>query len=298
MPMNRNQYSNIHYLNCQGMNFAQRSAIAKSQLKCDYSMILSDDERITSFGSENVIKVLESNPKLSSCAGLVFGVHKFGSITTGQTAYLNMRGYKNPGCDLEQRVHSYFSSQDRDSVPRGGMYRIFRSPHMYKLLELFSLSEFVETPHIFEVIGELFVPISGETSTIEDIYWIRNWETPIVKHSNWNRKLTFSQWWLDTSYSTSKIKWLEIMSASLDLEIAFLNRHIESYLSKRLKIDIKKNQAKGRFISEKQKLRQLLTKMRIGKGNPPEIPTILLSAFPILSEEKIKEIVNLAENMV
>jgi hypothetical protein len=77
---------NIVYRHLPGLNYGQRANEAVDLLESDFSVILSDDERLISSGIDSMTQTLINDPSLASIGGKVLGVYSYGSIRTGNFA--------------------------------------------------------------------------------------------------------------------------------------------------------------------------------------------------------------------
>lgn len=204
----------ISYLHCPNLNFSQRALIATEFIKNKYSIICSDDERYTPTGLETMIKELNSDSEILSVGGHAIAVGKYGPLVYGNFAYSQMLHYENLDSNKFKRLKKHFG-QEALAWPIGAMYRILRSESMKKLLTMFYHCQSISTPYIYEVTSEIVVTALGKSKYIDFIFWIRNWQTPAINNTDWNRKLLFTQWWENAQYTNEKVRWIENLTREI-----------------------------------------------------------------------------------
>jgi len=225
---------NMVYKHLPRLSYGIRAGIAADLISSEFAVILADDEMLLESGVDAMIKNLSSIIDLASIGGKVLGIHKYGEITTGGFAYQNMYSYRNFESNILDRLDKHLVEPIDGEIPRASMYRIMRSPHMKSILTLFSKVAFVESPYVYEIVGEFAVGAIGPTTTIGNLYWIRNWQNRMVQHKDWNRSLNFSQWWEDQTNVQEKQMLIQLLSEYANINPKDTASIIDKYLTRRL----------------------------------------------------------------
>lgn len=235
-------------------DFASRSKIASEMMQTKYAVLCSDDELLLPSALGRMGQYLEDHEELVSVGGRTLALGKLGSKTTATFIYRNMLGYRNLEKSMPERlIHHTKYQQDYKS---GSMYRLMHSNLMAEMLKTFSQLSEVSTPYIYEVTGEIIVNGKGQGIYLEELYWLRNWVNDQVKHSNWNRKLYFHQWWENDYYRNQCNLWKNLMQISLgdSLTPNQLDEVLEDIFEKR------------RAVEQREIQRSLNTKRYLPKG--------------------------------
>jgi hypothetical protein len=224
---------NIVYKHLPGMSYGERAGIASDLIASEFAAILSDDEVLIESGVDVMIKKLDSNLGLASIGGKVLGIHNYGKNTTGAFAYRNMYNYENFESKILNRLERHLVEPISGEMPRASMYRIMRSNHMKSILALFSKVAFVESPYVYEIVGEFAIGAVGPTTTVGSLYWIRNWQNRMVEHKDWNRSLNFIQWWEDSKNAMERQELIQLLSNFASIDPVNTKNIIGRYLTRR-----------------------------------------------------------------
>lgn len=255
---------NVVYKHLPGMGYGDRAGLAPTYIESEFATILADDEMLLDSGIEEMLHNLKSKPHLTSIGGKVLGIHKYGMQTTGAFAYRNMYNYENVEADKIRRLTKHLVEPINGEMPRASMYRIMRSESLKSILALFSKLTFVESPYIYEVAGEFAVAASGPTSTINNLYWIRNWENRMVQHKNWDRSLNFTDWWFNEMNAEKKNTVIRLLSGYAKIDPNETRRLLNQYLERRLLIELNGNrQASSIQITLSQIKQRIFTIFKI-----------------------------------
>jgi hypothetical protein len=175
-----------------------------------------------------------------------------------------MYNYENVEDDKIRRLTKHLVEPINGEMPRASMYRIMRSESLKSILALFSKLTFVESPYIYEVAGEFAVAASGPTSTINNLYWIRNWENRMVQHKNWDRSLNFTDWWFNEMNAQKKNTVIQLLSGYAKIDTNETRRLLNQYLERRLLIELNGNrQASSIQISLSQIKQRIFTILKL-----------------------------------
>jgi glycosyltransferase domain-containing protein len=199
--------TSVKYFYCPHQNFSQRSLIASEHIETKYSIICSDDERYLKSSLEFMVEEMNNSPELESIGAHAVAVGTYGPIKYGNFVYSQMLNYENVASNLLERLENHFNLEINE-WPIGAMYRVVRSRTLIRLLLLFYKCDNISTPYVYEVTSELFITGAGNSKYINDIFWVRNWETPAINKSDWDRKLTFSEWWENEKFLHERKKWI------------------------------------------------------------------------------------------
>lgn len=250
--------TNFIYKHLPGMSYGERAGIASDYIRSPFATILADDEMLLESGVEVMLEKFESNPQLASIGAKVLGIHRYGKITTGAFAYRNMYEYQNSEIDIVNRLNKHLVEPINGEMPRASMYRLQRSEILKSILKLFSKLGFVESPYIFEVAGEFAVAASGPTSTLKELYWIRNWENRMIQRKDWDRTLSFTEWWLDESNIQKKEKVIQLLSNYAKIDFKETKRILDQYLDRRYQIELSGNRQVNRLKLSLSRMKQTL----------------------------------------
>jgi glycosyltransferase domain-containing protein len=209
----------ISYLYCPNLNFSQRALIASEFIKNKYSIICSDDERFTPSALEAMIKELNRNSEIQSVGGQAMAVGRYGPIVYGNFTYSQMLHYENLESTELDRLKKHFMREEL-VWPIGAMYRIIRTDSMRKLLAIFYLCQNISTPYIYEVTSEIVMTALGKSKYLDSIFWIRNWNIPAINKADWDRKLSFIQWWEIEKYVDERVGWVELLAREVFAELS------------------------------------------------------------------------------
>jgi hypothetical protein len=258
-----------------GLSYGERAGIAPDFITAEFATILADDEILVESGVDSILRKLMSNSNLASTGGKVLGIHKYGKIVTGAFAYRNMYRYENLETEILNRLEKHLNHPIDGGIPRASIYRIMRSDGLKSILELFSKVSFVESPYVYEVVGEFAVAALGPTTTIESLYWIRNWQNKMVQHKNWNRSLDFNHWWIDKKNLSKKNRLVNILSEHAKIEHTNTEGIINTYLARRALYDTRGNTQSGNLTRALSKFKQEIFGFHKSKNASSEILQIL-----------------------
>ena len=290
---------NIVYRHLPSLNYGERAKVSTELLKSPFSMILADDERLVSSGINSLIRILKDSVELASVGGKVLGVYQYGEFIAASFAYQHMNGYKNLDLDVSTRLRRHLNQEISGGFAIGGLYRIMRREYMEKILNLLAKSAFIQkkTPFVYEVVGEFAVATIGPTATYDEIYWIRNWQTRMVRQKDWNRNQGFKEWWANSKNASDKKQLIFILSEFANQVEAETEDCIEKSLN-----------LKGPY-QEKRQISQLETKIRASVRGflkqlglplqmPIELKELLTSSNISMSEKSCQKIIDTCAEML
>jgi hypothetical protein len=199
---NLEQLSNIRYVLAQ-MPISGRFRLASEYIENNENYIIcSDDEIFTCSSLAKSDEILNCNTLVTSVVIPAIGVAIGKKGFHISSAYASMRGYNNLGNRLENRLDYHFNQRVGLSSYQGAMYRAVNGVHMKELLTLMGKMENISTPYVYEIIAEIYLTYAGQTSSIDESGWIRNWIEEPIHDKNWDRDIYFSDWWTEPKYAT------------------------------------------------------------------------------------------------
>ena len=288
-------YTNLEYFHCPGFNFSKRAILARETLEGEFAMLLADDDRLVPSGVESTLNLLRENTSMQSAAGKVFGTYRYGTITTGAYAYSQMYNYSNHSTDTLSRLNYHFYSVD--FIPQGGLYRIYRRESFRKLLKLISESGSIKTPYVYELIGEFANAFLGPTSTVDEVYWIRNWQNKMSHFPDWDRNLTLNGWWNDDSNSKQIEHFIDSLARESEIDTTHLRKLLNHYISKRREMDNRGNKQRTNFGTVLQSVKLSLNYLKMCRNLPQEIEVVLEGQHKPRSSKNLKEVTMISRSM-
>jgi hypothetical protein len=202
--------------------FAERCEIASRNLKFNFFIIASDDERYLPAALSQMAKQLEESPELASVGGQAIGIMTHGLRYRTTLAYKSQIHYQNSSTDFLKRFDFHYESGQNYS---GAMYRVFRKDQFRSFLLLVSKFSDIGTPYIFEVTAELFWTLIGPAKYVDEVFWVRNWIVPPIQTGDWDRKQYFYEWAQDPNLKKEFESWKQVVAA----EFEPLNRNTDIF---------------------------------------------------------------------
>jgi hypothetical protein len=186
-----------------------------------------------------MVTVLKFNTSISSVGAQAIALSSYGPLVSGQLLYKYLHGYSNTKNSLDERIKQHFANAG-SNITFSSMYRMYRRDDFCKMLRLFSLNEGISTALITEVTSELFSLSLGDIVHVNELLWVRNFMVEPINTTDWQRSLTFIDWWQESRFKNERLNWLNILSSSLGnykviLESILMNRSHEKSGSARIK---------------------------------------------------------------
>lgn len=283
---------NIRYCFCPDLNFSQRSRLAIESLSGDFAMLLADDDRVVPSGVNSALSLLNRDIDLQSVGGKVVGSYKYGNRITGSFAYVNMHSYKNISEDIFQRIKTHFSTPG--FTPQGSLYKIYRTESFKRVLRLIAEFEKITTPYIYELIGELTCVSLGNTTSIDEVYWIRNWENDLSQYPDWDRGSNLFDWWFsDTNYEHVQ-QFISTMNKEFSVDESFLRENLNYYIISRQNMDNNGNRQRRKLHKNFQLLKYLINRhTSLFTKVPADIHEVVAGPSMSISEENAQDIVRI-----
>ena len=250
-PLNVSSFApNVEYVVSE-TDFASRSKLASQMIVTKYSILCSDDELLLPSGLFQMGRFLEDHQDIFSAGGQTVALGRLGQNLTATYAYQNMNGYKNLEDSALKRLSHHTINQI--DYKTGAMYRLMRASLMREMLIAFSELSNISTPYIFEVTGEVIVNAQGQSTYLEELYWVRNWINDQVVHKGWNRKLYFYQWWVHSDFEQERLKWRIEIQRTIQGTIS--EQELDNILED---IYVKRKILESREIARTQSLKRLV----------------------------------------
>jgi len=220
-------------------SFTTRCLISLEYLNTPYAILSTDDERYLPSTLSSMVTVLKFNTSISSVGAQAIALSSYGPLVSGQLLYKYLHGYSNTKNSLDERIKQHFANAG-SNITFSSMYRMYRRDDFCKMLRLFSLNEGISTALITEVTSELFSLSLGDIVHVNELLWVRNFMVEPINTTDWQRSLTFIEWWQESRFENERLKWLDTLSNSLGnykviLESILMNRSHEKSGSARIK---------------------------------------------------------------
>jgi hypothetical protein len=167
-----------------------------------------DDEFLLFDGLSHAMATLDADPALTACIGQSLAFHRDaqGRCTYGQGyphwQYAVMQG--DAGARLEAAMSHYTAAT---------CYAVLRTPIWQRAWgQLKNWS----SPYVGEMQQGITTYIWGKLTTVEQVYWMRSSENRPVTHIDFNRGLTFRQWWRSGEFSAERQDFVSTLAAQLE----------------------------------------------------------------------------------
>lgn len=238
IPLGEDKIPNNVFYEPSQSSFIERCGRAVDLIATPFAILSADDERYLPSGLEKLVKILINNKTIASVGGQAISISHYGKYLTAWPLYSYLNNYVNEGTDIQQRVRYHYSNS-KNNIPFSAMYRMYRKEDFRMLLRLLGQNENITTPYITEVTAELFSLWLGNITYCNEMVWLRNWLVPSINLPDWQRSITFIDWWNDSRFQSEKSDWekrLRIAFGSSNFKLLcdalILNRTKESFESK------------------------------------------------------------------
>jgi len=290
--------NNSIYVHCPNMKYGERASIARHYILNEFCIISSDDDGIVSSALLEMENWLICNPIFKSVGGLSIGAFPYGSHVSASAAYSEMKGYSRNEEELDQRLENHLWSGLGDKPPRTGLYRLFRRDSMEKILEVFGDLSNISTPYIYEVAAEIVSTWAGPTNYIKELYWIRNWHTKEISKKDWNRQVSFHDWWNKSEYASEREVFMNVLVNRLGLDQTFIEELVTTYVIRWYEFFQSARKSKtmpfprvARLIWQKIKVKVFPSK------SPKRMENLLSNEFDFLDASKKEEVFRVVQCM-
>lgn len=200
------RFGNVTYLHLPE-SFADRLRLACAHITTPYTVLSGDDEFLLFDGLARAMDALQADPGLAACIGQSIAFHPDaqGHCTYGQGyphwQYAVMQG--NASARLESAMAHYTAAT---------CYAVLRTPIWQRAWgQLKNWS----SPYVSEMQQGMTTYIWGKLTTVDEVYWMRSSENRPVTNIDFNRGLTFSQWWASREYSAEHQDFVSLLASQL-----------------------------------------------------------------------------------
>lgn len=182
---------NFQYIHCPE-SFTHRLALAGSMIQTPYAVLLGDDEFHLKSGLIAAIKSMICDPSLAACIGQSLGFSlKDGALKLGA-------GYPHSHYRvMEDKVSDRFNTA-MAAYNAATCYSV-----MTKKAWILSWGDLqaYSSPYAEEMEQAFSTYISGKLLSVQDVYWMRSYDEPLVSIlGEYDRTLSFRSWWKGTAY--------------------------------------------------------------------------------------------------
>lgn len=205
-------------------SFTSRCGFLAKDINTKYAMLVTDDDI---FLGEEIITMIQELRESDdvSIFGQVLGSWFNGGDFQISPTYLPFEDYTNFYTDINSRVIHHFRIARMTPI---SMYRLTYAAELIKLLRFFSELEFVSTPYIYEISAEILLNAGGTSRRTSRVYWIRNWEENSISNNEWNRNISFLDWFHSPAYQSESIKWIALVGKYCEgLDVSQLVHHFQ-----------------------------------------------------------------------
>lgn len=204
----------IHGLGDVTYLHAAISMMDRLKLACDhictpYAILLGDDEFLLHGGLCSAIGALERDPSLAACIAQSMAFYAptvDGPVTYGD-GYPH-RGYSVRDVEVAQRLKTAMANYTAATC-----YAVLRTPVWKKS---WGQLENWSSPYVGEMQQGLTTYIWGMLDTVDEVYWMRSSENRPVTSKDFNRGLSFREWWSSPRFSTEQHRFLSILESELE----------------------------------------------------------------------------------
>ena len=178
---------NVTYVH-RYVSFAERMRLGGSMIATSYAVMGGDDEFLLTSGLESALKKLEGDPTAIGCMGQ--SLWFFGDAESHSVSYspgyphwkYEVRAAKAAG-RLHKAMSNYVSATSY-AVLRSNVWRRSWGQH----------GEW-SSPYAGEIQQALTAYAWGNLTSVDEVFWMRSAENSPVNSLNYNRGLSFEEWW-------------------------------------------------------------------------------------------------------
>jgi glycosyltransferase domain-containing protein len=201
------EFDDICYVHSP-VSMMERLRAAAALIRTPYAILLGDDEFLLFSGLRSAIMKLEAESDLVACIGqsLAFYPSRDGSHCTYGAGYPHWR-YAVASDNVSDRLDEAMSDYTAATC-----YAVLRTPVWKKSwgqLEKWS------SPYVGEMQQGLTTYIWGKLATVDEVYWMRSSENRPVTNVEFNRGLSFHEWWFSPKFGSERDQFVRILKAEL-----------------------------------------------------------------------------------
>ncbi len=188
--------------------FFERMRLAGSMLKTQYAVMSGDDEFLLKKGLSQALSRLENDKSLVACMGQSFAFHvdrETLSITYG-SGYPHWR-YEGTESTAKARLDAAMSNYIGATC-----YAVLRSEVWHRS---WGKHGPWSSPYTGEIQQALATYIRGKVTAIDEVYWMRSGENAPVNTNQYNRSLSFEDWWHGAQQQGERELFVSMLSTEL-----------------------------------------------------------------------------------
>lgn len=199
--------SDVIYLHA-AISMSDRLKMASKHIRTPYATLLGDDEFFLFSGLCSAILALERDASLSACIAqsLAFHTMQDGTACSYGHGYPHWR-YTVRQDEIEQRLQTAMSDYTAATC-----YAVLRAPVWCKS---WGQLENWSSPYVSEMQQGITTYIWGKLSTVDEVYWMRSSENRSITSTDFNRGLSFRDWWSSAQFETEHERFFAILTREL-----------------------------------------------------------------------------------
>lgn len=191
------------------ISMMDRLKLACAHIHTSYAILLGDDEFLLHGGLCSAIGALERDPSLAACIAqsMAFYAPTVDGLVTYGDGYPH-RGYSVRDVEVAQRLKTAMANYTAATC-----YAVLRTPVWKKS---WGQLENWSSPYVGEMQQGLTTYIWGMLDTVDEVYWMRSSENRPVTSKDFNRGLSFREWWSSPRFLTEQHRFLSILGSELE----------------------------------------------------------------------------------
>jgi glycosyltransferase domain-containing protein len=220
-PLN-SSYTNKNFVYIRSEEpYLNRLAIAENFIATPYSVICNDDEIFLVDPLLKFVNFLDSNKDIEAVGGQVIAYSWAGNKLLASNVYPYLQNFLNKNKSSISRIRNTFETKNVMDITL-----IYRSDEFKQIINCCKNFPGFTVPVMGEMMFAFFSSYYCRSVRLVDVYWMRNWFTPMHNYDNWDRGLTWNDWCRDPKFQGEVRKWI------IDFELLLSNKtsisHIES----------------------------------------------------------------------
>jgi len=223
---------NILYLH-QIDSINKRLTSAAQHIKTEYAVMMCDDEFLLEHGLTVAVKRLDTNQDFVGCIGrsIKFNWKHGVGMQAGPSDY-HHQDYaicqNFIGDRLEAAMEDYKGATCYAVLRREVWVKAFSNIHDYSC------------PYAGEIQQGIITYSCGKLTSVNSLYWLRSLELdPIHDNKSFNRKLSFSAWWMNRKFVDEHAIFIERLTKELVLNGLTTNQEAQKVLDSAIQIYLK-----------------------------------------------------------
>lgn len=183
-----------------------RLRLASNLIETPYAILLGDDEFLLLEGLCSAIGKLEQDAELVACIGQSLA---FFPASRGCSYGPGYPHWKYAVCHDNARNRMIAAMSDYRAA---SCYAVLRAPtwrRSWGQLQNWS------SPYVGEIQQGLTTYIWGKLTTVDEVYWMRSSENRPVTNKDFNRGLSFQEWWGSSDFLREREEFIRVLSQEL-----------------------------------------------------------------------------------